>query len=263
MNSTKPDLKAAAKTFEGYQKHFDAARVCTGTVILSILRERYPDWTVTVTPSTTRLISYAKAGFAEAEFVFSEDLHNSSRSYTPPKSRMSKEPGTVQDHPTFGRYDYTWNGHSFIVYLAEYDGSWGRRVITLFILAKREQGVTTGPAPVHVDELIAAASAWSEELHEEILVFDQEEWGKDKELYQAVKSSNWDDVILSKEMKESLINDVEGFFDCQENYKEFAVPWKRGVIFHGVGFIFQTDNVFDPHADIYFNRRPAMARLSA
>ena len=140
----------------------------------------------------------------------------------------------MQDYLTFGRYNYVWNELLFIVYQVEYGESWGRRTRIFFILAKRDEGTLTRSVPQHVDDLIAAASAWSEELHGKILVFDQEVWGKDKELYQAVRSSKWDDVILSKEMKESLINDVEGFFDCQEDYKEFAVPWKRCVIFHGI-----------------------------
>jgi transitional endoplasmic reticulum ATPase len=35
-------------------------------------------------------------------------------------------------------------------------------------------------------------------------------------------------------MKQNLISDVQGFFDNQSLYKQFAVPWKRGVILHGV-----------------------------
>lgn len=27
-------------------------------------------------------------------------------------------------------------------------------------------------------------------------------------------------------MKEALVKDIEGFFDCENEYKEFAVPWK-------------------------------------
>ena len=30
------------------------------------------------------------------------------------------------------------------------------------------------------------------------------------------------------------MSDVEGFFDCKEDYKDFAVPWKRGIILHGL-----------------------------
>ena len=235
MQSTQSSSKAAAKVFEDHQKHFDAPSESTGAVILSILRGRYPDWTVTVTPSSTGLIPYAKAGHAKADFDFSEDLHTSLRLYQPPRSRISTESGQLIDKSTFGRYKYTWRERSFIVYHAEYNEGWGCRTSTLFILAKREENSTTGPVPEHVDELITAASTWSTVLHEEILVFDQEMWVKDKELYQAVKTASWDDVILNKEMKETLIKDVEGFFDSQNDYKEFAVPWKRGVIFHGVG----------------------------
>ena len=39
---------------------------------------------------------------------------------------------------------------------------------------------------------------------------------------------------MNKEMKDTLVHDVEGFFDCRDNYKEFSVPWKRGIIFHGL-----------------------------
>jgi transitional endoplasmic reticulum ATPase len=35
-------------------------------------------------------------------------------------------------------------------------------------------------------------------------------------------------------MKKNLISDIEGFFDNQALYRQLAVPWKRGVILHGV-----------------------------
>ena len=41
-------------------------------------------------------------------------------------------------------------------------------------------------------------------------------------------------MILDKTLKDVLISDVEGFFDCKEDYKAFAVPWKRGIILHGL-----------------------------
>ena len=233
MENTQSNSKAAAKVFEDRQKHFDAPCQSTGAVILSILRGRYPDWTVIVTPFSTGLIPYANAGHAKADFEFSDDLHTSVRFHQPPQNRMSTDPGQLINKSIFGRYNYTWRGHSFIVYHAEYDEGYNRKN-TLFILAKRDQGSPPGPAPQHVDELITAASTWSNELHEEILVYDQQIWIKDSSLYQTVKSASWDDVILDKGMKETLIKDVEGFFDSQDDYKDFAVPWKRGVIFHGV-----------------------------
>ena len=41
-------------------------------------------------------------------------------------------------------------------------------------------------------------------------------------------------MILDKTLKDVLMSDVEGFFDCKEDYKDFAVPWKRGIILHGL-----------------------------
>ena len=35
-------------------------------------------------------------------------------------------------------------------------------------------------------------------------------------------------------MKQSLQDDILGFFDSEKLYKEFSVPWKRGIILHGV-----------------------------
>lgn len=35
-------------------------------------------------------------------------------------------------------------------------------------------------------------------------------------------------------MKKTLVDDVEGFFDRKADYKQFGVPWKRGIIFHGI-----------------------------
>jgi transitional endoplasmic reticulum ATPase len=35
-------------------------------------------------------------------------------------------------------------------------------------------------------------------------------------------------------MKTGLIQDVQGFFDNQALYAQYAVPWKRGIILHGV-----------------------------
>jgi len=64
-------------------------------------------------------------------------------------------------------------------------------------------------------------------------VFDQGMWQKDKELWKSVQKATWDDVILEEDRKTSLIKDIDGFFNGEANYKEFAVPWKRGLIFYG------------------------------
>jgi len=49
-----------------------------------------------------------------------------------------------------------------------------------------------------------------------------------------VQGSSWDDVILQPRMKQNLMHDVQGFFDNRALYNRMKVPWKRGVILHGV-----------------------------
>lgn len=84
------------------------------------------------------------------------------------------------------------------------------------------------------DALVLVAGKWTSILHDEIWVFDNGYWEKSKELWKAVEGSSWEDVILDPDMKSGIIQDVQGFFDNQELYAQYAVPWKRGIILHGV-----------------------------
>ena len=230
--------KAATKVFQDWQKHSDAPRQATGMAVLASLRGRYPDYAVTVTPSHTGLLRFAKAGHATATFHSEGETDLSERIHKPAKGRMSRDQGTMKTNVFFGKYNYFWRSHSYIVYSAQFEEEY-RIVEKLYVLSKGEGDDKA--VPQKVDDLIAAASRWSNETHEEINVFDQQMWVKDKELYKAVQSATWDDVILDKDMKEALVKDVEGFFDCKDDYEQFAVPWKRGVIFHGVSPPFHLD----------------------
>lgn len=48
-----------------------------------------------------------------------------------------------------------------------------------------------------------------------------------------MQKTNWDDVILDDKMKKTLTGTVLRFFDSESKYREFGVPWKRGLIFYG------------------------------
>ena len=138
----------------------------------------------------------------------------------------------MTDKVLFGKFDYEWKGEVFIVYTATFQQGFGQ-VKNTYVLHKRDHELVDGRCKA-TDELIAAATKWNNNVHDEVLVFDQERWTKNKELWDSVRNASWDDVIMDKDMKETLVNDVEGFFDCRDDYKEFSVPWKRGIIFHGL-----------------------------
>ncbi len=52
-------------------------------------------------------------------------------------------------------------------------------------------------------------------------------------MFESVAKASWDDVILDKSKKSSIINDVDTFFDSQAMYERLKVPWKRGIIYYG------------------------------
>ena len=74
--------------------------------------------------------------------------------------------------------------------------------------------------------LLHAAGRWTNDLHEEIYVFDSGYWQKDGNLWREVQKTNWADVILEETFKKNLQKDVFGFFDSEELYQNLQIPWK-------------------------------------
>lgn len=138
---------------------------------------------------------------------------------------------------TTTRFSYEWDGKKFSLFHLIYQDPFQPQTRCFYILHERttagESNVQDGHC-AETDALILAAGKWTSQLHEEIWVFDNGYWEKSKELWSAVQGSSWDDVILDPEMKAGLIQDVQGFFDNQALYAQYAVPWKRGIILHGV-----------------------------
>ena len=211
MENTFATDKAAMNVFHDFEQHNAGLQTSSETAILSALRGRYPDWTVAITSSHTGLLAFAQAGQAKAELHTKTDSLSALRLYASPRQRISQDEGEMTDAVHFGSYDYVWKGEVFIVYTATFQQGFGQVEIN-YILHKRDEELVDGRCRA-TDELIAAASKWSNNVHDEVLVFDQERWTKNKELWASVQSASWDDVIMEKNMKETLINDVEGFFD--------------------------------------------------
>ncbi|KAK4202761.1 hypothetical protein QBC40DRAFT_320574 [Triangularia verruculosa] len=129
------------------------------------------------------------------------------------------------------------NGNHFLVYALSFRDDLLSRVIRfLYVLTPLSAMGAVDDEGHHskTDALILTAGKWTKEMHDEIWVFDNQQWKKDKELYRSVQGASWHDVILDPTIKSSLAHDVESFFGNQSLYKTLRVPWKRGVIPHGV-----------------------------
>ncbi|KAL7920586.1 P-loop containing nucleoside triphosphate hydrolase protein [Trichoderma austrokoningii] len=222
------------ESFAAWNAHNSVGRTDTESTTQEFLRRAYPGYHITRTvPSKCDLLGYARAGHATSILQFEDDL-DATRVYRLPPSRMDETPGKLEDVVNFARWDYSWRGNDFIIYQLAYVNQFHENTHFLFVLAATSpQSVRHGHHEA-TDRLLLASGAWTKELHDELWVYDNSEWIKSKGLWKSVQDSSWDDVILSAAMRDKLVQDVEGFFNSREMYQKLKIPWKRGLIFHGV-----------------------------
>jgi transitional endoplasmic reticulum ATPase len=204
--------------------------------VLEFLRDAYPEChTTMVDKMMWHFKAFAAAGFAKCQVDKENDVYNAVRAYRKaPGPRLGQEAGSIVDAVKYARWNYVWEGHEYMIYEIEYETMNGRNQPLLFVLNPRADEDANDEKSSLVDQLIVAVGEWSCAPQNDIYVFDNERWHKSPQLWKSIKDSTWDDVILSPDMKSSLIEDVTGFFDNKDLYKKLAVPWKRGLILHGV-----------------------------
>lgn len=83
------------------------------------------------------------------------------------------------------------------------------------------------------EDFLDAVCEWSCEVRGEILVYHHGYFEKDKELYQAIKSATFDNLILRDSLKEEIQSDFAQFFNSRETYERYGIPWRRGSLFIG------------------------------
>ena len=228
-------VKPTDQVWDNLKEYWGAPRNETFLSILESLRLAHPSHVVTVAPKDAGLLRYAKADEAKAEMESEGDRFAVVRKFHPGDRRAGVKSGEMKDDVRFAKYHYSWQGHDFIVYhtKAVINHVFGVDEELSFILYERSNLSTDETCPKPVDDLIASATKWNDDLHTEIYMYDREQWTKSKELWQSVQQAHWDDVVLEPKLKRSLINDVEGFFGNEAQYHEYAVAYRRGIILHG------------------------------
>ncbi|KAI0637987.1 P-loop containing nucleoside triphosphate hydrolase protein [Trametes polyzona] len=144
--------------------------------------------------------------------------------FIPLARRLSHVPGVLVDSISYGAFHLAWDKYDFILYIVRYPAGFGSQT-QHYILHKGPEEPSRA--------LLLAAGAWADQLHQEILVFDNGFWSKSSSLWTEVQKANWEDVILKEEFKTALKKDIYGFFDSEDLYKSLAIPWKRGLIMYG------------------------------
>jgi transitional endoplasmic reticulum ATPase len=171
------------------------------------------------------LLQFAASGNAVAELDTETETVIRWRGYLPPTERGGT--GALAEAIFFAKYHYKWGTEDFIVYTV---------VIGLtevqYILKEPSSGETTHSHSSVTDALIATIGQWGSQIPNAIYVYDNY-WYRSPELYEEVQKASWDKVILDPDMKKSLTDVSEKFFDSHDIYEEYGVPWKRGLIFYG------------------------------
>lgn len=219
-----------------WKEHTSAKRLEPDFATHEALFKAYPAHSVIRSSATTSdLLGFAKAGHATATQVF-EDGQDATRVYRAPASRVDGQTGKVENAVNFGRWHYVWEEVEFIVYEMAYIDQFARVQRVLYILHPDVVPLSSGDssAAALTDRLLLESGKWTAETHRQIWVFDNAKWVKDKALWEAVQETSWEDVIVSPAVKSRLNQDVHGFFGNRELYRRSKVPWKRGIIFHGV-----------------------------
>ncbi|CAO2657834.1 Nn.00g070940.m01.CDS01 [Neocucurbitaria sp. VM-36] len=241
MPATKTILTAtqanSADVFNAFKSHCDAPRVETKAKVLTQLRAAYPDHHVT--EAVEKRVSLFEFAATEKALLILDDEGESfqaTRDWSAVGDGIKKKlhPGRLRDEFRFARFQYIWEDNEYLVYYVQWQDMLKAPDKVFYILHPRNESNIVDGHCAETDALILAAAKWTSQLHEEIFVFDDGHWEKSKDLWKSVNGASWSDVILDPEMKKGLIEDVQGFFDNQQVYSQFAVPWKRGVILHGV-----------------------------
>jgi AAA+ superfamily predicted ATPase len=82
-------------------------------------------------------------------------------------------------------------------------------------------------------DFLDAVCVWSCEVRGEILVCQHGYFDKDKELFDAIKSATFDNLVLRDCLKQEIQSDFTHFFNSRETCERYGIPWRRGALFIG------------------------------
>jgi hypothetical protein len=178
--------------------------------------------------------------------------------------------GSLGDEVFFGRWAYVWREMEFELYRASWEDNWGTAVFWWFVVFpkhpdtanpsprkpgsaaeaaedqavadddddnEQDSGFDSGPGNCpEIDRLLLTLGRWTSVPHNDIYVFEESYWRRSKSTWAAIQGASWDDVILDPAVKSQLMADVQGFFSPETKalFKSLSVPYKRGIILHGV-----------------------------
>lgn len=158
--------------------------------------------------------------YAEANFCFlhqQTSIHNQIVTFW---DGMENEIGTYTENANF---EVIWQEQKFDVLLLSWNEGYCK-IRYYWILADNKEVA---------ESFFTAVCNWNSEIRDEVLVFEDGDWAKNTDLFQAIKSATFDNLILENTLKQDIQDDLNNFFASRETYETYGVPWKRGILFIG------------------------------
>jgi hypothetical protein len=177
------------------------------------------------------IVRFVAAGNATAELDTENENLIRWRGYIPGVKRG--ESGSLGEAVFFAKYHYKWGNEDFILYTVR-----SGTMTIQYVLKEPAEGETTLSHSKATDALISAIGDSLTADQDVVYVFDSV-WRADKQLWNEVQRASWDNVILDPAMKEELVHVSNKFFDSEEVYKQYGVPWKVRETRHAL--VFTTD----------------------
>lgn len=164
---------------------------------------------------TFDLLEYAEAG--KCEIIGDPGIYNQiSASWRSERQAFDREIVNAW-------FQVLWNGHLMdVVYLTWTDA--GYRTRFFWVAAEsRDLG----------ERFIGAVCDWCALVHGEVLVYEDGDWEKDPRLMEAIKSANFDTLVLPESLLAEIRGDVARFFSSCDSYARYGIAWRRGVLLSG------------------------------
>ena len=220
--------------FDAFNNHGSSVRVNSEVALQAALRDVHrPDHVTWIRSRDCDILGFAEGGHAKASLSDGDDTYTAIRKYNIPARSLDEPQGSVTDKVLFARWQYEWNGRSVLCYKFRWvDNAWSTREYYA-IVTEASNGNIVNNHCTYTEDLIKTCGVWTQELHDEVYVYEDGYWEKNKTLFKAVSKASWDDVIIDPKMKADIIRDVGSFFGSRSTYSQYNIPWKRGIILHG------------------------------
>jgi AAA+ superfamily predicted ATPase len=130
----------------------------------------------------------------------------------------------VASYPRCALYDVRWGNEKLVLVTATWPEG--------FSCTRHPRWIVADTQPL-AERFLSAVAGHCHIPRDSVLVFSNNHWSKDKDLYRAIQASTFDDLVLAGSLKSQIVEDFTRFLSSRDEYTRYGVPWKRGVLFVG------------------------------